>query len=165
MKTAMKLTTGTLAIALTMTMGAAFCAQAAAQNPDAIDNARSVAKSLQQKQANDTDAALNAAGSSGDGVQACARRSGADGEAGRDSGGAEADRVGASEASFDGSSSSGQACREGRRAESGTRFGREQPVDARQRGSGQRRHSDRDQLQPRRDSSRDQVEFAGACIG
>ena len=62
MKTAMKLTTGTLAIALTMTMGAAFCAQAAAQNPDAIDNARSVAKSLQQKQANDTDAALNAAG-------------------------------------------------------------------------------------------------------
>jgi Tfp pilus assembly protein PilP len=33
-----------------------------AQNPDAIDNARSVAKSLQQKQANDSDAALNAAG-------------------------------------------------------------------------------------------------------
>jgi Tfp pilus assembly protein PilP len=33
-----------------------------AQNPDAIDNARSVAKSLQQKQANDTDAALKAAG-------------------------------------------------------------------------------------------------------
>ncbi len=62
MKTAIKLTTGTLAIALTMTMGAAFCAQAEAQNPDAIDNARSVAKSLQQKQANDTDAALNAAG-------------------------------------------------------------------------------------------------------
>jgi len=62
MKTAMKLTTGTLAIALTMTMGAAFCAQAAAQNADAIDNARSVAKSLQQKQANDSDAALNAAG-------------------------------------------------------------------------------------------------------
>jgi hypothetical protein len=62
MKTAMKLTTGTLAIALTMTMGAAFCAQAAAQNADAIDNARSVAKSLQQKQANDTNAALNAAG-------------------------------------------------------------------------------------------------------
>jgi len=62
MKTAMKLKTGTLAIALTMTMGAAFSAKAAAQNPDAIDNARSVAKSLQQKQANDTDAALNAAG-------------------------------------------------------------------------------------------------------
>ena len=36
--------------------------KAAAQNPDAIDNARSVAKSLQQKQANDSDAALNAAG-------------------------------------------------------------------------------------------------------
>jgi hypothetical protein len=62
MKTAMKLSTGTLAIALTMTVGAAFSAKAAAQNPDAIDNARSVAKSLQQKQANDTDAALNAAG-------------------------------------------------------------------------------------------------------
>jgi Tfp pilus assembly protein PilP len=62
MKTAMKLKTGTLAIALTMTMGAAFSTRAVAQNPDAIDNARSVAKSLQQKQANDTDAALNAAG-------------------------------------------------------------------------------------------------------
>src|ERR1700757_3028816 len=62
MKAAMKLSTGTLAIALTMTVGAAFSAKAAAQNPDAIDNARSVAKSLQQKQANDTDAALKAAG-------------------------------------------------------------------------------------------------------
>jgi Tfp pilus assembly protein PilP len=63
MTTAMKLKTGTLAIALTMTMGGAvLCTKAAAQNPDAIDNARSVAKSLQQKQANDTDAALNAAG-------------------------------------------------------------------------------------------------------
>ena len=62
MKTAMKLKTGTLAIALTMTMGAAFNTRAVAQNPDAIDNARSVAKSLQQKQANDSDAALNAAG-------------------------------------------------------------------------------------------------------
>ncbi len=62
MMTAMKLKTGTLAIALTMTMGAAFSTKAVAQNPDAIDNARSVAKSLQQKQANDTDAALNAAG-------------------------------------------------------------------------------------------------------
>jgi hypothetical protein len=62
MKKAMKLKTGTLAIALTMTMGAAFSTKAVAQNPDAIDNARSVAKSLQQKQANDTDAALNAAG-------------------------------------------------------------------------------------------------------
>ncbi|HWZ75252.1 MAG TPA: AMIN domain-containing protein [Candidatus Sulfotelmatobacter sp.] len=58
----MKLKTGTLAIALTMTMGAAFSTKAVAQNPDAIDNARSVAKSLQQKQANDSDAALNAAG-------------------------------------------------------------------------------------------------------
>ena len=53
----MKLTTGILAIAITVTAGAAF-----AQNPDAIDNARSVAKSLQQKQANDSNAALDAAG-------------------------------------------------------------------------------------------------------
>lgn len=51
----MKLTTGILAVA--MMTGAAW-----AQNPDAIDNARSVAKSLQQKQANDTSAALDAAG-------------------------------------------------------------------------------------------------------
>jgi Tfp pilus assembly protein PilP len=57
MMTAMKRTTGILAIAFTMAAGAAF-----AQNPDAIDNARSVAKSLQQKQANDTNAALDAAG-------------------------------------------------------------------------------------------------------
>ena len=53
----MKLTTVILATAITMTAGAAF-----AQNPDAIDNARSVAKSLQQKQANDSNAALDAAG-------------------------------------------------------------------------------------------------------
>ncbi len=57
MTTAMKLTTGILAMAITMTAGRAL-----AQNPDAIDNARSVAKSLQQKQANDTNAALAAAG-------------------------------------------------------------------------------------------------------
>jgi hypothetical protein len=44
----MKLTTGILAIAITMMAGAAY-----GQNADAIDNARSVAKSLQQKQAND----------------------------------------------------------------------------------------------------------------
>lgn len=55
MKTAMKLTIGTLAIAL-------MTSAVWAQNPDAIDNARSVAKSLQQKQANDTNAALKAAG-------------------------------------------------------------------------------------------------------
>jgi len=55
MKTAMKLTLGTLAIALMTSAGWG-------QNPDAIDNARSVAKSLQQKQANDSNAALNAAG-------------------------------------------------------------------------------------------------------
>jgi len=60
MKTAMKRTTGILAIAILC--GAAFAAKAGAQNADAIDNARSVAKSLQQKQANDSNAALNAAG-------------------------------------------------------------------------------------------------------
>jgi hypothetical protein len=60
MKTAMKLTIGTLALALTMS--AAFSAKVWGQNPDAIDNARSVAKSLQQKQANETNSALNAAG-------------------------------------------------------------------------------------------------------
>ena len=59
----MKLTTGILAMAITMTAGAAFSARAVAQNPDAIDNARSTAKSLQQKQANDSNAALNPAGS------------------------------------------------------------------------------------------------------
>src|SRR5215475_13786618 len=52
----MKLTTVILAVATTVTAGAAF-----AQNPDAIDNARSVAKSLQQKQEHDTNAALDAA--------------------------------------------------------------------------------------------------------
>src|SRR5215469_18890315 len=55
MKTAMKLTIGTFAIAL-------MTSAVWGQNPDAIDNARSVAKSLQQKQANDSNAALNAAG-------------------------------------------------------------------------------------------------------
>jgi len=53
----MKLTTGILAIAITVAAGAAY-----GQSPDAIDNARSVAKSLQQKQANDSNAALDAAG-------------------------------------------------------------------------------------------------------
>jgi len=55
MKTAMKLTIGTLAVVL-------MTSASWGQNPDAIDNARSVAKSLQQKQANDSNAALNAAG-------------------------------------------------------------------------------------------------------
>ena len=59
MKTAMKLTTGILATAM---MVGGTAALAAAQNADAIDNARSVAKSLQQKQANDSSAALDAAG-------------------------------------------------------------------------------------------------------
>jgi Tfp pilus assembly protein PilP len=56
----MKLTIGILTVA--MTAGGFWATQAVAQNPDAIDNARSIAKSLQQKQANDTNAALNAAG-------------------------------------------------------------------------------------------------------
>jgi Tfp pilus assembly protein PilP len=56
----MKLTTGILTVA--MVVGGPAALLAAGQNPDAIDNARSVAKALQQKQANDTDAALNAAG-------------------------------------------------------------------------------------------------------
>ena len=51
----MKLTTGILAVA--MMTGAAW-----GQNPDAIDNARSVAKSLQQIQTNRTNAALGGAG-------------------------------------------------------------------------------------------------------
>src|SRR5208283_4509814 len=58
----MKLTTGILAITITMTAGATLGPKAQAQNPDAIDNARSVAKSLQQKQEIDTNAALDAAG-------------------------------------------------------------------------------------------------------
>jgi Tfp pilus assembly protein PilP len=62
MKMSMKLTTGILAIAITTAMGAALSAKAAAQSTDEIDNARSMAKSLQQKQANDTNAALDAAG-------------------------------------------------------------------------------------------------------
>jgi Tfp pilus assembly protein PilP len=53
----MKLMTGILAVAVTMTAGAAF-----GQNPDAIDNVRSVAKSLQQIKTNQTNAALDAAG-------------------------------------------------------------------------------------------------------
>lgn len=56
----MKLTIGILTMA--MVVGGSTALVAVGQNPDAIDNARSVAKALQQKQANDTDAALNAAG-------------------------------------------------------------------------------------------------------
>jgi Tfp pilus assembly protein PilP len=55
MKTPMKLTTGILAVAV-------MAGAAVGQNTDAIDQARSIAKSLQQKQANDTNAALDAAG-------------------------------------------------------------------------------------------------------
>ncbi len=57
--TAIKLTTGILATAM---MVGGIVATSVAQNPDAIDNARSIAKSLQQKQANDSNAALDAAG-------------------------------------------------------------------------------------------------------
>ncbi len=60
MKTAMKLTTSILATA--MMVGGPAAVMAVGQNPDAIDNARSVAKSLQQKQANDSNAALDGAG-------------------------------------------------------------------------------------------------------
>jgi len=58
----MKLTKTILALAVVITTGGWGAARAAAQNPDAIDNARSLAKSLQQKQANDSNAALNVAG-------------------------------------------------------------------------------------------------------
>jgi Tfp pilus assembly protein PilP len=58
----MKLTTGILAITITVTAAGTLASTAAAQNTDAIDNARSIAKSLQQKQANDSNAALDAAG-------------------------------------------------------------------------------------------------------
>ncbi len=54
----MKLTTGILAMA--MMAGGSAATKAVAQNPDAIDNARSAAKSLQQKQANDNTAAPDA---------------------------------------------------------------------------------------------------------
>jgi AMIN domain len=47
----MKLTTGILAIA--MVVGGSVATKVVAQNSDAIDNARSTAKALQQKQAND----------------------------------------------------------------------------------------------------------------
>ena len=59
MKMSMKWTTGILAVGMAVGINGAA---AWAQNADAIDNARSIAKSLQQKQANDSDAALNAAG-------------------------------------------------------------------------------------------------------
>jgi Tfp pilus assembly protein PilP len=59
MKTAIKLT-GILATALIVS--GTLATNAVAQNTDAIDQARSIAKSLQQKQANDSNAALDAAG-------------------------------------------------------------------------------------------------------
>jgi Tfp pilus assembly protein PilP len=58
----MKLTTGILAITITMAAGTVLAGQAVAQNADAIDNARSVAKSLEQKQEIQTNQALDAAG-------------------------------------------------------------------------------------------------------
>jgi len=61
MKTAMKLTNGILAVAIAVA-GGVLATKAVAQETDAIDQARSIAKSLQQKQANDSNAALDAAG-------------------------------------------------------------------------------------------------------
>ncbi len=58
----MKLTTSILAITITMAAASALAGQAVAQNVDAIDNARSVAKSLEQKEQIQTDQALDAAG-------------------------------------------------------------------------------------------------------
>jgi Tfp pilus assembly protein PilP len=52
MKLTKQVTTGILAVAITVTAGGLAAAKAAAQTPDAIDNARSTAKSLQQTQAN-----------------------------------------------------------------------------------------------------------------
>lgn len=46
----MKLTTGILAITMTMTCSAALTIRAAAQNGDAIDNARNTVKALEQKE-------------------------------------------------------------------------------------------------------------------
>ncbi len=57
----MKLTTSILAITITMA-GPALTRPAVAQNVDAIDQARSVAKSLEQKEQIQTDQALDAAG-------------------------------------------------------------------------------------------------------
>ena len=66
MKTAMKLTTGILATA--MMVGGSVATRA--QSTDAIDQARSIAKSLQTKQAVDSNAALNAAGTPSSGKPA-----------------------------------------------------------------------------------------------
>jgi Tfp pilus assembly protein PilP len=54
-----------------------------AQNPDAVDNARSVAKSLQQKQANDTNAALNVAGTPAAASQPASQSGSQSGSAGK----------------------------------------------------------------------------------
>src|SRR5580658_2043090 len=58
MKLTNQLTTGILAVAITMTVSGSLATQAVAQTPDAIDNARSTAKSLQQKQANGSNPTL-----------------------------------------------------------------------------------------------------------
>ena len=76
---------------MAMMVGGTLATQAVAQNTDAIDQARSIAKSLQQKQANDSNAALDAAGVSirpslpRDDGQARTGRSGSRGEARGDS--------------------------------------------------------------------------------
>ncbi len=58
MKLTNQLTTSILAVAITMTASGFAAPKAAAQTPDAIDNARSTAKSLQQKQANGSNLTL-----------------------------------------------------------------------------------------------------------
>lgn len=58
----MKLTTGILAFTITMAAGTAWTTPAAAQNADAIDNARSVEKSLEQKEQMQSVPAPTAAG-------------------------------------------------------------------------------------------------------
>ena len=59
----MKLTTGILAITITMTAAATLPSKVAAQNADAIEKARSMAKSLQQKQSDGAGSAKPAPGS------------------------------------------------------------------------------------------------------
>ena len=57
----MKLTTGILAMAVVMTVGGLAATQAAAKSPDAIDNARSTVKALQQQQTNTNSPAVKPA--------------------------------------------------------------------------------------------------------
>jgi Tfp pilus assembly protein PilP len=58
----MKLTTGILAITITMMAGSAWTTRAAAQNGDAIDNARNTVKAIEQKDASGASATKPAPG-------------------------------------------------------------------------------------------------------